>query len=152
MADVPDEMMAKGRLEDKNFEDSELLYRRIRPDDIEGQKITIEAIELPDMSVNREKFGPPEWLLLSDGFENWGVFKFQVSHIPESLLQNGTIEYRFMPKHRPLKKNYPHSEVWAFRDGQHIDVKNSDILLDPDAHQRWRQQLAWKCRLEIVPE
>jgi hypothetical protein len=90
---------------------------------------------------------------LPPGFlEGWGVFGFEVQHIPAELLQDGVTKYTFGPRHRPLKNNYPHSEVWAFRDGRHIDAKNSDLLLDPEAHQRWRQRLAWKCRIVIRPD
>jgi hypothetical protein len=151
MADVPEEMKRNGRPEDPHFDDNEKLYRRLPPGFLDGRLIAIEALELPDMSVNREKFGPPQWLLIGD-YEGWGVFGFEVQHIPAELLQDGVTKYTFGPRHRPLKNNYPHSEVWAFRDGRHIDAKNSDLLLDPEAHQRWRQRLAWKCRIVIRPD
>jgi len=151
MADVPEEMKTLGRGEDAHFADDEKLFRRIPPGFCEGQRIAIEALELPDMSVNRAKYGPPEWLLLHDSFGGWGVFGFEVDHIPREFVEDGVTQYAFGPKHRPLKNNYPHSEVWAYRDGEHIDVKNSEMLLDPEAHQRWRQRLAWKCRIVIQP-
>lgn len=152
MAVVPEEMRRKGRPEDPHFDDDEELYRRFPPEYLDGQSIALEALELPDMSVNRQKHGPPHWLLLDEQFAGWGVLAFEVRHIPAEIIQDGVTTYTFGPKHRPLKNNYPHSEVWAYRDGVHIDAKNSDLLLDPAAHQRWRQRLLWKCRPKIQPQ
>lgn len=72
-----------------------------------------------------------------------------MADVPTELLDKAVTRYTFEPKHRPLKYNYPHSEVWAYRDGEHIDA-NKAFLLDPDLHQRWRQMLAWKCRVVIA--
>src|SRR6266404_1922210 len=55
MNDIPPEMMAKDRPEDPYFADEELLYRRFRPEDLDGGEVAPEAFELPAMSVNREK-------------------------------------------------------------------------------------------------
>ncbi|MEQ9588030.1 MAG: hypothetical protein RJS97_08760 [Parvibaculaceae bacterium] len=151
MADVPEEMKKHGRDEDVHFADDEHLFRRFPPEFCEGQRIVIEALELPDMSVNRAKYGPPNWLLLHEDFGGWGVFGFEVGHIPAEFVEDGVTKYTFGPKHRPLKNNYPHSEVRAYRDGEHIDAKKSELLLDPEAHQRWRQRLAWKCKIVIQP-
>ena len=151
MAEVPDEMKTMGRSDDPHFDDAEDLYRRFPPEFRDGKSIALEALELPDMSVNRAKYGPPKWLLLDDDFSGWGVFGFEVGQIPREIMQHGILKYTFGPRHRPLKNNYPHSEVWAFCDDQHIDAKNSDLLLDPEAHQRWRQRLAWKCKIVIAP-
>jgi hypothetical protein len=151
MADVPEEMMIRERKPDLHFENDEILFRRFTPDDVDGSRVAVEAIELPDMSVNRSKYGPPAWLLLEEGFDSWGVFAFRVGDIPPELLHLGKFVYNFEPRHVPLRYNYPHSEVWAFLDGTHIDLKNEE-LLDPDAHQRWRQLLIWKTWIVIQPE
>lgn len=60
MADLPDEMLTKDRPVDLVFADDEMLYRRFTPDALDGAGIAPEAIGLPDMSVNRSKYGPPE--------------------------------------------------------------------------------------------
>ena len=60
MTNIPPEMMARDRPEDPYFADEELLYRRFRPEDLDGGEVAPEAFELPDMSVNREKYGPPQ--------------------------------------------------------------------------------------------
>ena len=151
MADVPEEMKTKGRPECPDFNDDEELYRRFPPDYVEGGSVAIEALELPDMSVNREKFGPAGWLLIGKTFADWGVLAFEVRHIPGELLHLGVTTYTFAPKHRPHKNSYPHSEVWAYCKGEHVDAKTT-FLLDPDVHQRWRQQLLWNCRPVIQPQ
>jgi len=152
MAKVPEGMMANGRVEDPEFADDEELYRRFPPGFLDGETIAIEAIELPDMSVNRQKYGPPEWVVIHEDHQGWGVLGFEVQHIPDKIVQHGVVTFTFEPRHRPHRYNYPHSEVWAFREGEHIDAKNSELLLDPDAHLRWRQRLLWKCRTMIHPE
>jgi hypothetical protein len=150
MAEVPDEMLTKDRPGDPIFTADERLFRRLKPDALDGTRIAPDAIELPDMSVNRSKYGPPEWLLLDDEFQAWGVFAFRVGDIASELLDKAVTKYTFDAQHRPLKYNYPHTEIWAYRDGEHIDAKKA-LLLDPGLHQRWRQMLAWKCRIVIAP-
>jgi hypothetical protein len=151
MADVPDEMLTKERKLDRHFADTEELFRRFAPENLEGARIAVDAIELPDMSMNRSKFGPADWLLLDEGFDGWGVFAVKVGDIPKELLHVGLFLYTFEPRHVPLKSNYPHSEIWAFVAGKHIDLKN-EHLLDPNVHQRWRQLLVWKTRIAIQPK
>jgi hypothetical protein len=58
MARLPDAMRMGNRPPDQQFEDDERLFRAFAADDLEGDKIALDAIELPDMSVNREKYGP----------------------------------------------------------------------------------------------
>lgn len=137
MGDVPDEMLTKDRPVDPIFTDEELLFRRFMPDAFDGTRIAPEAIELPDMSVNRSKYGPAEWLLLDEDYQDCGVFGFRVGDVPSDLLDKAVTKYRFDVQHRPLKYNYPHSEIWAYRDGEHIDAKDA-LLLDPGLHMRWR--------------
>src|SRR5437867_2558855 len=116
MAEIPPDMMTRGRPKDPAFRDDETLYRRFRPDDLDGRRISPDAVELPDMSVNRSKYGPPDWLLLGEEFLGWGVFGFTVGDIPPQMVDKGVVVYTFAPEHVPLKYNYPHSEVWAFRE------------------------------------
>jgi hypothetical protein len=150
MADVPDEMMTLNKPTIDEFPNDEELFRRFEPDYLDGSRVAVEAIELPDMSVNRSSFGPAAWAILHEDFDGWGVFAFKVGDIPPRLLHLGELVYTFAARHRPLKYNYPHSEVWAFREEVHIDLKNT-VPLDHDAFQRWRQLLVWKTRIVIQP-
>ncbi len=151
MADEPDAMKQLGRSPDPTFHPEERLFRRFRPDDVEGTTVAVDAIELPDMSVNREKYGPPTWLLLDEEHETWGVAGFRVKDIPPDIMHLGIIQYTFQAEHRPLHNNYPHSEVRAYKDGTHIDLKHSEDL-DPEPHLRWRERLQWKIRIAIQPK
>ena len=143
MAEIPPEMTTRGRSEDPHFADDEHLYRRFHPDQLDGGEIAIDAVELPDMSVNRSKYGPPEWVILDEGFETWGVLAFRVRDIPpdREMWHQGVIAYTLTPRHMPLRNNYPHSEVWVFRDdirlvrGDRANPGNLH-LLDPDFHLR----------------
>ena len=165
MAELPQEMLQRGRAEDNVFEPSEQLYRRVPHDLWEEDYINLDAIELPDMSVNRQKYGPPQWVRLpSEEYHDWGVIGFQVEDIPPEMQHLGVHIYRFRPKHVPHKHNYPHSEVQAYyartdspAAEEHIDndfLKREKVLqlesLFPDVLQlRWREQLRRKCRIVI---
>jgi hypothetical protein len=149
MNELPPGMLAKGKSDDQTFEDDEHLFRGFHPDALCGTSIELDAIELPDMSVNRGKYGPPEWVLLLDGFEGWGVASFQVKDIPRELLHLGLLLFTFIPVHVPLKLNYPHSEVRAYdENGNRIKAKER---LDPDMHLRWRECLLQKIHVIIFP-
>jgi hypothetical protein len=149
MVVIPDEMLKKDRHPDPHFEPEELLYRRFSPDDFDGDTLSVDAIELPDMSCNRSKYGPPTWCLLVEGCEHWGVCGFEVRDIPQ--VQYFTdIRYDFGPEHVPHKRNYPHSEVRVFRDGTRIDPAHAGALI-PAAHLQWRQRLLWNIRIIIEP-
>lgn len=155
MAEVPPEMLAKGRRPDPHFADDEVLYRRFRPGDIVGGEVVPEAFELPDMSVSRQKYGRPEWLVINDEFEGWGVAGFRVKDIPreQELLHPGVIAYILKPEHVPLKYNYPHSEVRVYRDGERICRKSDNLdLLDPVFHIRWRERLSQLAKVVIKPK
>ena len=154
MADVPPEMMTQGREPDQAFNEMEKLYRRFPPDCLDGDEISIAAVDLPDTSVIRDKYGRPEWLLLDDHFDEWGVLYFLVRDIPprREIWHLGVIPFTLSPRHVPLKHNYPHSEIWLFRDGEHVCRSNKNLdLLDPDFHLRWRECIVLASHVAIVP-
>lgn len=154
MADVPPEMMKGDRQSDPVFADTEILFRRFRPSDFDAGSVAPEAFELPDMSVNREKYGAARWLLLDDDFAGWGVGAFYVEDIPrdEELFHRGVIAYVLQPEHAPLRYNYPHSEVRVYRDNVRICKGNNNIyLLEPEFHLRWRERLSQASWIVIQP-
>ena len=113
-----------------------------------------EAFELPDMSVNREKYGLPSWLLLDEDARGWRVAGFRVRDIPPDREQYhlGVVVYVLRPEHVPHKYNYPHSEVRVYRQGHRICKENSNTaLLEPAFHLRWRERLRRVCQVVIVP-
>lgn len=165
MTELPEGMLQRGRPEDDRFEPSEHLYRRVPHVLWEDDYINLDAIELPDMSVNREKYGPPQWVrLLGEEYHDWGVIGFHVIDIPPEMQHLGVHIYRFRPRHVPHKRNYPHSEVQAYYANsdsidaeQHIDddfLKREQILrlqtlFSDEVQLRWREQLRRKCRIII---
>jgi hypothetical protein len=154
MAEIPEEMKTGSRHPDPIFTDEERLFRRFRPEDFDGGEVAAEAFELPDMSVNREKYGPPDWLLLDEDFLGWGVAGFRVKDIPrgKEILHLGVIVYVLQAEHVPLRLNYPHSEVRIYRDGNRVWRDNENLrLLEPEFHLRWRERLSRVCRVVIQP-
>jgi hypothetical protein len=154
MADVPPEMMELGRPVDPNFGDLEELYRRFSPDKLDGDEISIAAVALPDMSVIRQKYGRPGWLLLEEEYADWGVLAFLVRDIPPNreVWHEGVIAYVLEPRHVPYRHNYPHTEVWVFRENAHICRDNDNLhLLDPDFHLRWRECIVLAGRIAVYP-
>jgi hypothetical protein len=137
MDEIPEGMLQRQRMPIEHFDPEELLYRRLMPGAVVNGQVTLDSIELPDMSVNRDSLGPPEWVLLADGgFPDWGIAKFQVKDVPGEMVHLGVIRFTFRVVHKPERKNYPHSEIRAFEDGVHIDGKQR--MLDPELHLRWR--------------
>jgi hypothetical protein len=156
MAEIPPEMMTLQKPIIQHFSSNERLYRRFRPDHWEEGGVAADAFRLPNMSVNRGSLGPPQWAILTedDEFVTWGVASFIVDEIPYGveMLHLGRIIFTFRPEHVPLKKNYPHSEVWVFRDKVHICASNKNTeLLDPEFHLRWRERLSQLAHVVIQP-
>lgn len=148
MSEIPEAMMTRARHRDPVFHPTERLFRRFPPIYSDGTRVEMDAIALPDMSVNREKYGPPDWLLLDGDFEGWGVFAFEVADIPEKFPVEGVWMYSFKPVHRPKKRNYPHTEVRAYENGTHI---KSSERLPRDVQLRFRERLRWGVRVCIQP-
>jgi hypothetical protein len=154
MSDIPDEMMQKGRGEDQNFSPEECLYRRVPHELWDDSEIELDSIELPDMSVNRQKYGPPEWVrLVGDNTANWGVIGFLTKDIPPEIQHLGVYIYKFRPVHVPLRRNYPHSEVRVYEtpaDRPESETHIGKTLVEritPDVSLRWREKLRRKCRI-----
>src|SRR5438876_5772344 len=133
MAELPRDMLRRGRAPDvEGFRDEEELFRAFEPAAWEGDRISIDAIGLPDLSVNWGKHGPPEWLLLLDAFAGCGVGAFKVGDVPKTLDHLGVYTYKFDLAHDPTDNNYPHSIIRAMDErGQHIQDEH---VLNPQVH------------------
>jgi hypothetical protein len=151
MAEVPSAMLREGRPVDGEFKADEFLYRRVSPSNWDGTEVELDAINLPDMSVLRAKYAHPEWARLEDDdYADWGVVGFRVREIPTNLVHLGVFLWTFEARHRPIKRNYPHSEVWAFEDGVHIDL-NFKEHIDHAFHLRWRERLLRSLTVFVRP-
>jgi hypothetical protein len=129
------------------FDPDEYLYRRTKPGVWKKGKLSLDAIELPELSVNRSSLGPAEWVLLTEErFSTWGIAKFKVRDIPTPMTHLGIDAYDFRPVHDPDKNNYPHSVVRVWKNGAVVD--GEIVHLDRELHLRWRRAL----RLNIACE
>lgn len=156
MPEIPEEMKMKDRKVDPVFLPKEWLYRRVPHIHWADDEVLVESLDLPDMSVNRGKYGPPEWVrLTSDEHADWGVIGFRVESIPSPIKHVGMFEYDFQPVHCPHAKNYPHSEVQVYEthlerhtDPVHI-TKSLANRIRPDVLLRFREKLARECQIII---
>ena len=83
-----------------------------------GGRLAHQAIHWPDVSCNRELFSEARDVIALFGKE-WGVYSFEVQDTPPKLNAPNGQPYEFGLEHRPAKKNYAHSEIWAYVDGEH---------------------------------
>ena len=146
-------MIRGNRPRNQHFEDDEKLYRRFRPDMVDGRRLELDAVCMPDMSVMRESLmDDMRWVLIDpDGqrdFSSWGIAYFRVEDVPCEVLFRGAQLYIFGPRHVPLPRNYPHSEVWAYRDGEHLQGRNA---LPPEVHLTFRERLLQRTRIAVRP-
>ena len=154
MADLPDEMLQKDRQLDPVFRDEEWLYRRVPHELWDDDSIELDAIELPDMSVNRQKYSKPAWVRLDrDEYSDWGVIGFQVQDIPPEIQDDGAFLFPFRSVHVPLRRNYSHTEVRAYESPVDHPEEETHIgkalmnRVEPEVHLRWRERLRRKCRI-----
>jgi hypothetical protein len=151
MSDIPPELFQGDRVADPHFEPKERLYRRLRRD--WGDAPDIDAIQLPDISVNRGKYCEPIHVLWSESgaYEGWGVLCFRVKDVPAKVAHAGIELYTSKIVHTPQRKNYPHSEVRAYDPhGSHLDSK-SIAMMDRGANLRFRQKTLEYAQVIIEP-
>jgi len=164
MSELPDYMYQRERHPDQDFQPEEFLYRRVPKDTWdegemwEDDDIDLDCIEFPDMSVNRGKYGGPESVRWERGsLHDWGVIGFRVKHIPERMPFQGAFIYSMRPVHRPLKRNYPHSEVqvfersWEGTEGERHIGKQEMPGVTLEAQLEWRELLRRRCQIVLRP-
>jgi hypothetical protein len=154
MSKIPPAMKQNGRHANPSFPKTEYLYRRVPidfwPD--ASEPLDVNAIELPDLSCGRSRYGHPEWLRLDlhrQDLGNWGVIGFQVGDIPVDRWLEGVFQFTFKTFHDPEEWNFPHSEVRAFDDDEHIDLLEK---LPEVVHLEWRELLLRKVTTFLKPK
>jgi hypothetical protein len=149
MAEKPPEMFRNNRAR-VDIDPAERLFRRVSPDDWGEPHPEVDALDIPDMSVNRGKpIGEPTWVLLeSDEYAEWGIVFFVAGEIPPRMSHADGSEFTFQATHVPLDENYPHSEIWAYKDGERAQARR---LFDRDLSLRWRNALLQRTRVYIRP-
>ena len=149
MDDLPPGMLQEGRSIDPNFEEDERLYRRVQPElwAEPPYAMEVDAVSSVNMSVNRSKFGPPEWVRLGE-HSNWGVIFFEVGRIPSERQHQGS-SFQIHPEHVPQRRNYPHSEIWVHHPNGDRVLKSDE--LDPVFRLEWREFLLWIAKIALRP-
>ncbi len=156
MSKIPPSMRRNGRPGIPHFHREEFLYRRVPlwMWDDPAQPVDVNAIELPDISVGRSRFGHPEWMRVDEVqgqpryFEGWGVIGFQHQDIPPERWLVGVFHFTFETHHDPEDWNYPHSEVRVFDNGHHVKTLES---LPDEVHLEWRELLLRRLAIFLKP-
>lgn len=104
-----------------------------------GRLKSVAAIKFPDQSVNRSRYSRPLDLLIPDPmFERsrkWlflGVVKFAVGDVPAKMERNGSTLCEFRVEHDPQEKNYSHSELRVYKDGNRIRLADKNKISKQD--------------------
>src|SRR6516225_7637737 len=154
MSMIPLPMRRNGRHPVPHFLADEYLYRRV-PDwmwENAADPLEVNAIELPDLSLGRSKFGHPEWVRLDPAsgnyFKEYGVIGFRVGDVPPERWNLGSFRFTFKTVHVPEEMNYPHSEIQTFEDGKHVDLLEK---LPEEIHLEWRELLLRKTVVFLKP-
>lgn len=147
-------MKKNGRPVDPNFSADEKLYRRVRPGSVHKGKVHIDAIELPDISTMRDKYcNDPEWVLIDTtrrhDFSTWGIATITIKDIPEETLWRGIETIQTTARHKPLRDNYPHTEIQAHRGDDHISSRED---LPPEFHLQFRLRIAQTTKIVKQPQ
>lgn len=130
------------------------LYRRFRPEALCGGELSLDAIDMPDMSVMCEQLTEDiAWVLIDPSgehdFGSWGVAAFRGTDIPPSQRHLGTELFDFFAEHEPVRNNYPHSVVAARRNGKRLAPAD---VLPPQVHLRFRYRLRCKTVVVVAPK
>ena len=135
------------------FDAAELLFRRLRKDQLVGDQIAASAMSFPKQatgskpSVNRSRFSRPQDALWTETeyLEKMGVFSFPVGCLgPELVCPDTGNRYECFARHVPLDKNYAHSEVWADtvpRSAEGYSYPSSKVRLEIRARIQKNQQI-----------
>jgi len=149
MADKPAEMYRNGRHK-VDVRSDEPVYRRVSPEDWGEPHPEVDALDLPNMSVNRgSPIGESLWVLLeSDEHAVWGIVYFLCRDVPDQMRHTDGTQFTFGVEHVPQDDNYPHSEVRAYLSGT---IAQARRLFDPDLSLRWRNKLLQRTRVYRRP-
>ncbi|MSQ97634.1 MAG: hypothetical protein EXR98_24220 [Gemmataceae bacterium] len=154
MSSPPVAMRANGRREDPNFHNEEYLFRRIPTTlwDDPAEELDVDAVQLPDISVERSKYAHAEWArfdVLNDRYYDvWGIVAVQVQDIPPELWREGVFHFVFRVNHCPDDRNYPHAEIRAYENEVHVDQPGK---IPEDVDLAWRERLLRKLQTIIKP-
>ncbi len=147
-----------GRAAENELSGEQPFYLRFVSEHLTDDGVTIDAIKVPNTSVNCSQFSEPEDVLLPD-YGNQGVAQFYMRDLP-SPMRTGIgsrqeVEYTFVVQHDPKcnpaddsHENYAHAEVRFLKNGEfHRDSKiNSSVKFD------YRTHMANKISIVVQPK
>jgi hypothetical protein len=143
-AQLPDEMLRKGRPPNSNFSPTEKLYIRFYALNERG-KVNPSCIRCNGQSVNRSRYSKPEWVLLPC-YQKWGYGSFQVRDIPDDIISGNGVPIEFRVQHEPEDKNYSHSVIYPYKlNVRYVNVKKGPKL-------QFRTRLSQKIRVIKSPD
>lgn len=89
---------------------AELLFRAIRPEDVDGSRVLGTAIDLPASSVVREKYGQANSPLIPTRPHLTGVAEIVHSALPAPQTTNN-VAWEFLAVDNPLPDDDAHAEI-----------------------------------------
>jgi len=125
----------------------ELLYRGIRPDDIDGDDVRTDAIDIHGMSVNRHKYNPKPEAAMNVARGRTRVASIRICDFPPPLKTDTGPVYQFQADDLPEEANPAHAEIRPIRvgigwnSGHDIAPKNKRLLKE-----------ALASRMKVLPQ
>jgi hypothetical protein len=109
-------MYRNGRNVIPDFDLDERLYYRFTKSgaDLEQVRLLPAAIHLPECSVNRSLFSPPEWVLIPC-YAGYGIAFFVAGDLPPSYTV-AEDKFSFAVEHVPEDANYSHSLIRVLKN------------------------------------
>lgn len=144
-------MIQGARIADSGFWFFHPLYIRCKQEDVIGNRLIGSRIKCENTSVNWSKYSKP-WDVIFD-FPKNGIAQFIVGALPKVLpieITGGGVPkpHSFIAAHVPLPENYPHCEIWTYKDGAH--VSNPD--LPKTVKKEFRQIVSDRSEILLNPE
>lgn len=132
---------------DDHFPPDEMLYRRVKKDEIVDGQVEYSVLKVPVFCANRSKYSLPEHVILFP-FQDWGVIAFEIQYIPSGPYNTDEkTSYTFNVVHVPEEENYSHTEVRACKNGEY----SARTKVPDSVKHKWRLKLREYIKVIIEP-
>jgi len=137
---------------DQSFSPEERLFRAVQVKHVQdGTTVLADAIQLPSLSCNREKYRDfPEAVLaiFSHKPEDCYLYVAILSAVdmPPPKTADGKVFWELFPEHIPEEENYSHTEIRARRCGKDY---NPEVKINSKVKMELKAFLAGKMR--VIP-
>jgi len=127
VSETPEHLLCQGRAVINELDTEQPFYFRFVDEHREAEGITVDAIRVPDFSVNCGQLSEPKDVLFPT-YLNLGVGQFYIVDLPEPVRTGigckNEVEYTFIAQHDPVcdtedrsRENYAHAEIRFLRNG-----------------------------------